>query len=89
MRHDFGHRMKGRTRWYHQHIGRRKHATNGGEISHRIETQIFIKRGIHRMPNRGEIQGVAIGLRARDHLGRDVAVGTRTVFHNHGLPQLQ
>ena len=58
------------------------------EVAQKIETELVVERRVDRVVGADHQQRVAVGRRARDRLGRDVAAGARLVLDDELLGEL-
>ena len=69
----------------HQHELRSDELRHRDEVAHHVERQRAIDGGADRLPIRVLQDGVPVGRRLRDRVGRDIPARARTVLHDDRL----
>src|SRR5205807_1146468 len=70
---ELGNRL-GRNRWIHQHdLGLADHARDWRDVADEIETELVVERRVDRIRRLDHQERIAVGGRAHDSLGADIA----------------
>ena len=70
-----------------QHQLRGNELRHRDEVLHHVERQRAVDGGADRLPVGVLQDGVAVGRRLRDRVGRDIAAGARAVLHDYRLAE--
>jgi hypothetical protein len=70
---------------YHHHVRRADDAGDGRDVAQEIEIEFFVERGVNGIRRTGQEKRIAVGLRADDRLGAQIAASARPVFNNERL----
>ena len=73
---------------HHQNAGAARHGRHRSEVAGIVEVEIVVERRIPGIGRRGEKERVAVRLRLRDRLRREIAAGAWTVLDDELLAQM-
>ena len=84
---ELGNRL-GRNRWIHHHdVGHADDARDRRDVADEIEIELVVERRIDRVRRADQEKRVAVGRRAHDRLGGDIAAGARPVLDDELLAE--
>jgi hypothetical protein len=74
-------------RIYHHDVGKADDASDRRDVANEIEIKLLIQRGVDRVTRSHREQRIAVGRRANDRLGGDIAAGTRPILDDEWLTE--